>query len=102
MGIRKKLAAIGVGAALAVGAMAVPAQAAPSESSGGVAPHVAVQASTAVDAATAAPRWQYTGARYYWAIECNWDANELTYATGWPTQCRGPHTDGYYYLWAYH
>ncbi|WP_369780613.1 hypothetical protein [Streptomyces sp. R33] len=63
---------------------------------------MAVQASTVGDAATAAPRWQYTGARYYWAIECNWDANELTYATGWPTQCRGPHTDGYYYLWAYH
>ncbi|MFF4582700.1 hypothetical protein [Streptomyces sp. NPDC001389] len=61
----------------------------------------AVQATTA-DAAGAAPRWRYTGARYYWEIECHSYATRMTYTTGWRTQCRGPHTDGYYYLWAYH
>jgi hypothetical protein len=96
MRIRKNLIAVGLGALMIVGAMAVPAQA---TQSGDV--RVGTQASTNGESAAAA-KWQYTGQRYFFAIECHQAAAELTYITGWPGQCRGPHTDGYYYLWAYH
>ncbi|MFG2501959.1 hypothetical protein ACGFSB_27575 [Streptomyces sp. NPDC048441] len=99
MRIRNKLAAAGLGAAIAFGALIVPAQAAPSAHD--IAPRAAVQVSTNGDVAAAA-KWRYTGSRYWYAIQCHSDAVNLTYTTGWPTQCRGPHTDGYYYLWAYH
>ena len=96
MRIRKNLTAAGLGALMLVGAMAFPAQA---TQSGDV--RVGAQASANGESAAAAT-WIYTGQRYFFSVECHSAAVSLTYATGWATQCRGPHTDGYYYLWAYH
>ncbi|MFI6585936.1 hypothetical protein [Embleya sp. NPDC050493] len=103
MGIRKRIAAVGMGAAIVVGALSVPAQATASTNDAG--PAVAVRAGAAGGVSAdevAAVQWRYTGNRYFFSVECHSAAVQLTYATGWATQCRGPHTDGYYYLWAYH
>jgi hypothetical protein len=99
MRIGHALATTAVGAALALGALTAPAQAAES-GAGTTTPVQAAPAGSSGELAAATWQWVYSGS-YSSRSACDVVANDMYYNYNIRGQCRGPYSGGRFdlYLW---
>jgi hypothetical protein len=92
MRFRKVLVAAAVGAALTVGSLTTTATAQSSS---------AASTTATAQSSSASAEWHYTGESFGSRRLCEARGKVYQADWNWPYQCRGPHTDGLFYLYVY-